>query len=105
MNRLHHVAIKTNRLDWYVHFFKEVFGMNIRKEKSDSGKRKIWFKEGVQNNETVGENRKDDYVDHIAISTDEMCFVMKKARQYGCVQIKENWIELPDGLKIEFIEK
>lgn len=105
MNKLHHVAIKTNKLDWYVQFFKEVFGMSIRKENLNPGERKVWFDEGIQINETVGEGGKEDRVDHIAISTNEMSLVMEKSQQYECIQIKENWIELPDGLKIEFIEE
>lgn len=103
MNRLHHVAIKTNNVEWYVDFFKEVLGMNIKKKTDVSGERKIWFHEGIQINEVALENIERESVDHIAVSTDEMEKVIKKSVQYGCIQLKENWVQLPDGLKIELI--
>lgn len=104
MNKLHHVAIKTDNIEWYVKFFKEVFCMNVKRETGRSGERKIWFHEGIQINETVQKNTERDAVDHIAISTDEIAKVIEKSVQGGCLQLKANWLQLPDGLKIELIE-
>lgn len=104
MNKLHHIAIKTNKAEWYVKFFKKVFSMNVKKEVSNSEARKIWFYEGIQINEVTENCNQEGYTDHIAISTEEKEAIIRKSGECGCVQIKENWIQLPDGLIIELIE-
>lgn len=102
MNMLHHVAIQTKDIDWYVVFLKKVFRMNIKKE--TTGLRKIWFYEGIQINEITSNCVEEGYVNHIAISTDDRDEIIEESVKYGCIQLKENWIRLPDGLCIELID-
>lgn len=104
MNNFHHVAIKTNEVEWYVEFFEKIFGMKIKKQISDLKGRKIWFQEGIQINEDPDVKSGGGYLDHIAISTNEKKQVLANAIQYGCIQLKENWIQLPDGITIELME-
>lgn len=103
-NSIHHVAISTNNYDSYVSLFTEVFEMTARKSDGEAPARRIWFHEGIQINEAASASEPGKLVDHIAIGTDCMDEVIARAIAHGCTQIKSNWIQLPDGLKIELME-
>ncbi|WP_162011978.1 hypothetical protein [Streptococcus sp. S784/96/1] len=82
MNRLHHVAIATKKYDWYVEVFSNLFEMEKEKSVNIEGKRKIWFKQGIQINEVVDSSQLNG-----------------KMEQSGY------WLQFPDGLSIECFER
>lgn len=100
--RIHHTAIKVKNLEWYIHFFTEVFGMEIERTAGASPERKVWFKEGIQLNEEM-DFGEDGVMDHIGIETDSMERILEKSKEYGCSSLPngENWFQTPDGIRIE----
>lgn len=104
MNQLHHVALSVNNLEWYENFFTSIFSMHVRKRTGETPNRKVWFTEGIQLNECISDPENGNLLDHFALQTNEMETVIQKAIEYGCVRIKDNWIQLPDGILIEFMQ-
>lgn len=102
-NQLHHVALSATNIDWYIDFFTDVFEMTLRKSSGDAPDRKIWFYEGIQLNECSEKTFPGTFIDHLALSVEDMDSVIKYAVLFSCKQISENWLELPDGLKIELM--
>lgn len=105
--KIDHVAIKVNNLEESVQFFEEVFGMEIEKTAGEKPVRKVWFKEGIQLNETDGDIERGGMLDHIGIYTDNQSAVLGKSWEYGCKKLPngDNWFENPLGLKVELKEK
>ena len=105
MLTLHHVAIATKEFEKYVELFENL-GMSVRRTAGEKPKRQLWFHEGIQINE-LPETAAEDRIDHIALGTDEFEGTMEKAFANGCASVKkkDNWFDLPDGIKIEIMKK
>lgn len=100
---IHHVALKVSDLEWNIQFFEEVFGLKIEKTAGEKPQRKVWFREGIQLNESGHDEPGNGLMDHIGIRTDEEQDVLRKSREFGCMPLQngENWFQMPNGIKIE----
>ena len=105
--RIHHVAIKTNDLDWYVDFFQRVLGMTIDKTRGESPCRQIWLYEGIQLIETeeLEALQNASLYDHFSLGVDEDPeAVAKIAIDHGCSSVEgkgAHWFALPNGVQVE----
>lgn len=101
--KIDHVAIKVNNLEESVHFFKEVFGMEEEKTAGEKPVRKVWFRQGIQLNETDEGIMTEGIMDHIGIHTDCKETVLLKCKEAGCEILPngDNWFQTPTGIKIE----
>ena len=105
--RIHHVAIKTNDLDWYVDFFQRVLGMTIDKTRGESPCRQIWLYEGIQLIETPETENPpvSGFCDHISLGVDlDPEEAAKAAIAEGCRPVDgkgAHWFALPNGIQIE----
>lgn len=101
--RIDHVAVVVRDFEWTVNFFKEVFGMEIEKADEDASIRKVWFREGIQVNESDRDILYGGILDHIGIRTDSKEEICLKCEKYGCKRFsgKDNWIQMPQGIIIE----
>ncbi|MGT2742824.1 VOC family protein [Streptococcus plurextorum] len=104
---LNHVAIATTHYDWYVDLCRTLFLMNEVKSIGDKGRRKCWFKEGIQINEVIGDLGGTGRLDHLALSISDEKDILSKITKYGVEQLDKEgcWLRLPDGLLIECLEK
>ncbi|WP_161979959.1 VOC family protein [Streptococcus sp. S784/96/1] len=107
MNRLHHVAIATKKYDWYVEVFSNLFEMEKEKSVNIEGKRKIWFKQGIQINEVVDSSQLNGKLDHIALMVSNIEKLVGDAKSYGIQKMEQSgyWLQFPDGLSIECFER
>ena len=101
--KMDHVAIKVNNFEENVRFFKEVFEMEIEKTAGEKPTRKVWFRQGIQLNETTEDVCSEGIMDHIGIRTDYKEIILKKSKEFGCKGLPngEHWFQTPDGIRIE----
>lgn len=102
--QLHHIALLVHNLDWHKNFFETVFEMHISKTSGKIPYRKIWYSEGIQLNETPDISISNNLYDHIAITVPDIGKVITHAKNLGCKQISESWLELPNKVRIELIQ-
>ena len=104
-SQLHHVALNVSDLDWYTHFFQEVFGMGIRKTTGTALERKLWFNEGIQLNESPGAPPAGGACDHISIAVPDIPETKEAALKAGCTPLpgKAHWFILPNGVMVELM--
>lgn len=106
--QLHHVSIMADDYDWYVSFFRDVFGMEVEKTKGEAPKRNIWFKEGIQLRECVQLPPASGVYDHFAFGSDDIPGTVAKALAAGCQPLspeKPHWFVLPNGAGVEMKPK
>lgn len=104
--QLHHIALNTADLDWYIDFFQQVFSMELRKTSGEAPDRKVWFHEGIQLNESVTADGPGGVYDHIAIGVPDVPSYAAAALAAGCKPLPqgEHWLALPNGVKLELIQ-
>ena len=105
--RIHHAAIRTSDLEWYVDFFQQVFGMTIERTRGEKPNRQVWLYEGIQLVETqeVEDLPAAGLCDHISLGVDlDPETVAKTAIDHGCSPIEgkgAHWFALPNGVPME----
>lgn len=101
---IEHAAYKTNELDWYLTFFKEVFDMVPYRARTEAdGLRMVWLDGGVQLCE-YAEGYDNGKADHLCLLVEDMELVRDRMLERGCKPMhKHHWIQLPDGLVIEMV--
>ena len=67
--------------------------------------RKLWFREGIQVNENLGERSDGDRYDHIGIQVDNWELLRRRAEEMGCTPVpgKPHWFVTPDKIVIELM--
>lgn len=106
-SQIHHIALCTDKIDWYIHFFQTVFIMSVCKSSGETPGRKIWFTGGIQLNEYNGCTFPGNLFDHISLEADDIQDCKGKALDMGCSSLSasDNWIQTPDGIKIELLQR
>ncbi|MGN0333225.1 MAG: VOC family protein [Lachnospiraceae bacterium] len=102
--QVNHIALNVKDFDWYVSFFETVCDMTIKRQKGDSPNRQLWFNEGIQLNEKDNNIQNGERYDHIGLFTEHVSEVVEAAVKLGCRQPpgKPHWIEMPEGILLEF---
>ena len=101
--QIHHVALNTSDMDWYVSFFQNVFGMTVQRTAGEQPKRRLWFREGVQLNECASAVNCGDAVDHFSLGVEDIPAAVEAAVKAGCTALPDgpHWIALPNGVRLE----
>lgn len=104
-SQLHHIALNVSDLDWYAYFFKEIFGMKIRKSTGVAPNRKLWFTEGIQLNESPNVTSGGGVCDHVSIAVPDVPATKEAALQAGCMPLPNgaHWFSLPNGVMVELM--
>lgn len=105
--KIHHMAILVNEFDTYVKLFQDIFGMEIERIQGEKPGRKLWFREGIQLNESPERITLGNRYDHIGLLTDNTDEILKKAMANGCKPLPQgrHWFARPNGVQIELKEK
>ena len=103
--QLDHVAVNTANFEETVHFFEELFGMEIDHIKGQAPERKLWFKQGIQINETAQIQPGGNRYDHIGFRVPDWQETRRQAAEMGCAEVagKPHWFVTPDNLVIELM--
>jgi predicted enzyme related to lactoylglutathione lyase len=101
-----HVALFVQDIQWYISFFEEVFGMEIKRfEGTLPSPEKLWFSNGIQLISTDECTEPSGNLAHIGIFVSDIDAVLEKAYQRGAVALPKgrHWLKLMDGLCLEIM--
>ncbi len=103
---IHHAAYYTGELEWYLRFFREVFGMELQKERTGAdGLREVWLMGGIQLCQSRERQLSDGRGAHLCLIVEDLESAREKALAMGCSEMpKHHWVRLPDGLCLELFE-
>ena len=101
--RIHHTCINADPFDWYVDFFRTVFGMEIERTRGEAPARQVWFSEGIQLDEVPGAADPGGIYSHISIGVDDIPGTARRAIDFGCAPLAKgsHWFALPNGVQME----
>ena len=107
-SRLDHVAIKVSDIELYVDFFAQVFKMEVTSIDGDPKRPlQLWIQGVIQLISDPDFQGPEGRSAHIAVAVDNIDLVLAEAIKFGAVSQAKgpNWIEMPDGLVLELLEK
>ena len=108
---LEHVALRVHDIHWHIDFFREVLGLTLRAVDGDpDDPRQVGTSGGVQLVASPGfsapASHSAGWLAHLGIMVDDLEQVLKAAADWGARPLPpgSNWVQLPDGLAIEFMQ-
>ena len=104
---LDHTALPVRDIAWHIEFFRDVLGMSVRQVAGDPDRpEQIWFWGGIQLKSAPGFAGPEGRLAHLGIMTDNLEETLRRVYERGAEELPQgrNWVKLPDGLEIEFIQ-
>ncbi|OXJ26336.1 glyoxalase [Burkholderia sp. HI2714] len=104
---LEHVAVFVRDIHWHIRFFEEVFGMTMREvDGTTEAPRQYWTLGGMQFIHQPDFSGPEGRLAHLGIMCEDVEASLAAARRYDVQPMPQgaNWLRLPDGLAIEFIQ-
>jgi len=102
-----HVAIWVRDIHWHIRFFHDVFGMTMREVDgpADSPKQ-YWTLGGMQFIASPDFAGPEGRLAHLGVMCEDLEAALAAARAFGVEEMPQgrNWLRLPDGLAVEFIQ-
>jgi catechol 2,3-dioxygenase-like lactoylglutathione lyase family enzyme len=106
-----HVAVRVQDIQWHIHFFYEVLGMDVREiDGPTDAPHQYWTLGGMQLMSTPGftapPSNDAGWLAHLGIMVQDLPAAMQAAQAWGVKPLPQgnNWLQLPDGLAIELIQ-
>jgi catechol 2,3-dioxygenase-like lactoylglutathione lyase family enzyme len=105
---LEHVAIWVKDIHWHIRFFHEVFGMTLREVQGTVEQpTQYWTLGGMQFMSKSDFAGPEGRLGHLGLMCEDLDAALAAARRFeGVEQLPQgyNWLRLPDGLALEFIQ-
>lgn len=104
---LEHAAIPVRDIEWHIRFFRDILCMEIRQVEGTLPRPgQIWFWGGIQLRADPDFAGPEGRLAHLGIMTDDLQHTLAAVYAAGATELPQgrNWIRLPDGLEIEFIQ-
>ncbi|KUY96319.1 glyoxalase [Burkholderia territorii] len=104
---LEHVAIWVKDIRWHIRFFEDVFGMTMREVDGElDAPRQYWTLGGLQFIHAPDHDGPEGRLAHLGVMCEDMEVALASARRFGVTEMPQgrNWLRLPDGLAVEFIQ-
>ncbi|ALZ85291.1 glyoxalase [Pseudomonas oryzihabitans] len=105
---LEHVAIWVKDIHWHIRFFHEVFGMTLREVQGTVEEPcQYWTLGGMQFMSQPDFEGPEGRLGHLGLMCEDLDAALAAARRFeGVEQLPQgpNWLRLPDGLALEFIQ-
>jgi predicted enzyme related to lactoylglutathione lyase len=110
-----HVAIRVKDIRWHMHFFATVLDMDVREIDVSDGSdpncpRQYWTIGGIQlinSPDFVAPPSNDQgWLAHLGIMCENLEEALRRAAAFGVTELPQgrNWLQLPDGLAVEFMQ-
>ena len=104
---LEHVAIWVKDIHWHIKFFHDVLGMTMREvDGTPEEPRQYWTLGGMQFIASPGFQGPEGRLAHLGVMCEDLEAALTEARKFNVTEMPQgpNWLRLPDGLAIEFIQ-
>ena len=104
---LEHVAIWVKDIHWHIKFFHDVLGMTMREVDGTAEEpRQYWTLGGMQFIASPDFKGPEGRLAHLGVMCEDLEAALAAARNYDVTEMPQgrNWLRLPDGLAIEFIQ-
>ena len=104
---LEHVAIWVRDIHWHIRFFHDVFGMTMREvDGSVEQPRQYWTLGGMQFIASPDFQGPEGRLAHLGVMCEDLEAALAAAKKFGVTEMPQgrNWLRLPDGLAVEFIQ-
>lgn len=102
-----HVAVFVRDIHWHIRFFEDVFGMTMREvDGTADAPRQYWTLGGMQFIHMPDFAGPEGRLGHLGIMCEDLEAALAAARRFDVAQLPQgpNWLRLPDGLALEFIQ-
>ena len=102
-----HVAIFVRDIHFHIRFFKEVLGMTMREvDGAPEDPRQYWTVGGMQFIAMPNIEGPEGRLAHLGVMCEDLEAALAAAHQFDVKPMSQgpNWLRLPDGLAIEFIQ-
>jgi catechol 2,3-dioxygenase-like lactoylglutathione lyase family enzyme len=104
---LEHVAIFVRDIRFHIRFFEEVLGMTMREvDGTPEDPRQYWTVGGMQFIAMPDFQGGEGRLAHLGVMCEDVQAALEAARKFDVQEMPQgpNWLRLPDGLAIEFIQ-
>src|SRR4030095_3529508 len=104
---LEHVAIFVRDIHFHIRFFQEVLGMTMREvDGTQEAPRQYWTLGGMQFIAMPDFAGPEGRLAHLGVMCEDLEASLTAAKAFGVEEMPQgrNWLRLPDGLAVEFIQ-
>jgi len=102
-----HVAIWVRDIHWYIKFFHEVCGMTMREVQGPlESPAQYWTLGGMQFIAKPDFSGPEGRLGHLGVMCEDLEAALSAACEFNVAEMPQgrNWLRLPDGLAVEFIQ-
>jgi catechol 2,3-dioxygenase-like lactoylglutathione lyase family enzyme len=102
-----HVATWVRDIQWHIRFFRDVCGMAMREvQGSADAPAQCWTLGGMQYIASPDFAGSEGRLAHLGVMCDDLEAALAAAARFGATAMPQgrNWLRLPDGLAVEFIQ-
>jgi catechol 2,3-dioxygenase-like lactoylglutathione lyase family enzyme len=102
-----HVAVWVNDIHWHIRFFSDVCGMTMREVQGPPDQpAQYWTLGGMQFIASPDFAGPEGRLAHLGVMCEDLEAALAAAQKYGVMEMPQgrNWLRLPDGLAVEFIQ-
>jgi len=102
-----HVAVWVKDIHWHIRFFHDVFGMTLREvQGSVEAPIQYWNLGGMQFMSSPDFDGPEGRLGHLGVMCEDMEAALAAAWTFDVTEMPQgrNWLRLPDGLAVEFIQ-
>ncbi|MDQ0080257.1 catechol 2,3-dioxygenase-like lactoylglutathione lyase family enzyme [Variovorax boronicumulans] len=102
-----HVAIWVRDIHWHIKFFHDVCGMTMREVQGTVEEPiQYWTLGGMQFMAKPDYDGPEGRLGHLGVMCEDLQAALAAAKAFGVTEMPQgrNWLRLPDGLAIEFIQ-
>jgi hypothetical protein len=104
---LEHVAVWVRDIHWHIRFFHDVLGMTMREvEGPTEDPKQYWTLGGMQFIASPDFAGPEGRLAHLGVMCEDLEAALTAAKAFGVQEMAQgrNWLRLPDGLAVEFIQ-
>ena len=102
-----HVAVWVKDIHWHIRFFSDVCGMTMREvQGSLEAPLQYWTLGGMQFIASPDFKGPEGRLAHLGVMCEDLEAALAAAKTYDVKEMPQgrNWLRLPDGLAVEFIQ-
>ena len=102
-----HVAIQVRDIHWHIRFFGEVCGMAMREVQGPlENPAQYWTLGGLQFIAAPDFDGPEGRLAHLGVMCEDVEAAISAAHAFGVTEMPQgrNWLRLPDGLAVEFLQ-